>query len=932
MASGLCHVDSAAPRARQGTSRAWWVFFAGAAVFCFLAVGATWLIIDLRARAISDTEATLAALSLSIADQADRSFQALEQVQIGLMDEMRAGGIRTEAAYIALMSGRAVHQALRERVLGLPQVNAVTLIDRDGNLINFSRYWPIPKVNIADRDYFKALTADPALDKFISAPVRNRGDGTWTIYLAKPFRAPDGSFLGLVLGAVELTYYEGLYRRILPESDAVISMFRADGVRLVRMPPSNPSIGRVLEHAAVTDVVRTHSPVQSLHTISPIDGAERLASVRAVPHYPIAILVSRTVSAVLADWREQSAYLAGATGLLELGLFGTGLMFARHVRGQRMVQQFEAAKNQADAARAAAEADATLARTQEHGERALRTQYARFALALDNMKQGLGMFDARGRVIVANRQIGDMFGGGTVEPGMALVVLLRAARRPGGLSLGDSCNAWRLLSKLRHERESASRLWAIDDGRSFSIGFEPMGEGGWLLTCEDISERRQAEARIAYLAQHDQLTDLPNRVLFRESLARAIAAASDEGSCAVHYIDLDRFKGVNDTLGHSAGDALLQLAAMRIRRCLRDDDIVARLGGDEFAVIQHGLRTPLGAASLAKRLCDEFELPFEIDGQQVMVGSSIGIAVTTDASTDIEQMLKQADLALYQAKSDGRGRYRFFEPEMDRIVSERRRLELDLRQALSAKQFEVHYQPQLRVKGRRLTGFEALLRWRHPERGLIPPSAFIATAEELGLIVPIGAWVLEQACRDACAWPDDLTVAVNLSPIQVLSPSLVETVVAALKSSGLAAKRLELEITESVMLHDTGDTLEKLHELRDLGISIAMDDFGTGYSSLSYLRRFPFDKVKIDRSFVEGLDSNPDCLSIVRAIVGLCRGLQMVALAEGVETEFQMAELEEEACAEVQGFLFGAAMPGDEIPRWINSNRAADVAMLSTAG
>jgi diguanylate cyclase (GGDEF)-like protein len=891
-----------------------YVFVTGLLVASLLALGTSWLILDLRARAIANARTSLASFSFVVADQADHALQALEQVQIGLIGEMRAAGVTTEQQYISRMATYDVYRAAHDRVSALPQANAVTMIDNKGNLINFSRFWPIPKVNIADRDYFKALSTDASLTRFISMPVRNRGDGAWTVYIARPFRAPDGSFLGLVLGAVELPYFETLYQRIAPGPDAVISLFRTDGVRLVRMPPYDQAIGQVADRSAVMHTLRLGLQQDSIRNIGPIDGKDRLVSVRVLPHFPVAVLVSRTMQALLARWQELACYLGGGALLIEAGLLFVGFLLVRQVSNERVLRRFEIAKNEAEAARGAAEAELTLAHLREGGERALREQYARFAQALDTMKQGLAMFDANDRLIVANRKCAGMFGGGPLHPGIPLAAMLRGARQPGGLSFTDTMFVRRLLRKLCRDWVSASRTWDTADARCIAVNFEPTPDGGWLLTFEDVTERRAAEARIAYLAHYDPLTDLPNRTLFQQGLEDAIAETRNGNRYAVLYLDLDKFKGVNDTLGHSIGDGLLRLVAMRIQRCLRDTDMVARLGGDEFAIVQSALRSPLDAAGLATRLGEEFELPFEIDGHLVTTGVSIGIALAPDDSTDAEQLLKQADLALYQAKSDGRGRYRFFEPEMDRIVWERRRLELELREALSAGQLEVQYQPLIQVDDRRVAGFEALLRWHHPERGLVAPASFIPLAEELGLIVPIGAWVIEQACQEAMKWPAHLKVAVNLSPIQVLSPALLNIVATALQTSGLAPARLELEITETVMLQDTEDTLRILHRLRSLGVAIAMDDFGTGYSSLSYLRRFPFDKVKIDRSFVEGLGGDPDCINIVRAMVGLCRGLNIVTLAEGVETEQQMALLQHEHCCEVQGYLFGRATPSDGIP------------------
>lgn len=419
--------------------------------------------------------------------------------------------------------------------------------------------------------------------------------------------------------------------------------------------------------------------------------------------------------------------------------------------------------------------------------------------------------------------------------------------------------------------------------------------------------------RIAHMARHDVLTDLPNRVLFHELLDNALALARRGHLVALHFLDLDQFKVVNDTFGHPVGDALLRQAAERLRDGVRETDTVARLGGDEFAVVQMPIGSPLDAATLARRLNELLEMPFDIDGHQIIISTSIGIAFAPQDGTDADQILKCADLALYRAKQDGRGVYRLFQPEMDAAIQARRMLELELRQALPNGQLELFYQPQIDVRAGRVSGCEALLRWRHPSMGLVPPDRFISLAEESGLIVPIGEWVLRRACVAAIAWPAASKIAVNVSAVQFRSQNLVGAVNAALRESGLPANCLELEITKSVMLQDTDATLATLHQLRELGVQIAMDDFGTGFSSLSYLRRFPFDRIKIDQSFIRDLCSKPDCSAIVRAVAALSRELGMATTAEGVETHEQLEALRRAGCTDVQGYLFSPAVPGGDV-------------------
>jgi diguanylate cyclase (GGDEF)-like protein/PAS domain S-box-containing protein len=436
---------------------------------------------------------------------------------------------------------------------------------------------------------------------------------------------------------------------------------------------------------------------------------------------------------------------------------------------------------------------------------------------------------------------------------------------------------------------------------------------GYRGAATDITAETRAQARAQHLSLHDPLTGLPNRALLVARLAEALDSARHaDGLTAVLCLDLDRFKEVNDSHGHAAGDLLLQETAHRLLACVRETDTVARLGGDEFIVVQRGLKTASDAQALGQRLLRSFADPVPLDGCKALVGLSIGIALAPADGTSAEQLLRNADIALYRAKEEGRGTYRFFEPAMDARLQARRALEHDLRQALARDELELHYQPKIATADGRLLGAEALVRWRHPERGLTLPGAFIPIAEETGLIVPIGAWVLRTACAQAARWPEG-SIAVNLSPVQFRHGDLVELVAAALRASGLEPHRLELEITESVLLQDVPDMLALLHGLKALGVQLAMDDFGTGYSSLNYLQRFPFDKLKIDQSFVQRLEDHPSARTIVGAVLGLGRALGLETNAEGVETAAQLAFLRAAGCDEVQGYYFSRAVPAAEL-------------------
>jgi diguanylate cyclase (GGDEF)-like protein len=545
---------------------------------------------------------------------------------------------------------------------------------------------------------------------------------------------------------------------------------------------------------------------------------------------------------------------------------------------------------------------------------ALGQQRVLLDTALENMSQGLAMFDPDGRVTLCNERYARMTGVPyAAVQGQSLLELFKLRKAAGDFP-GDPQEVFaRILADVRLGK-SAMRVMHTLKGRSIRVIEEPMIGGGWVATLEDITAWRDAQEKLAYLAHHDSLTSLPNRTKFREDLEQTLRLLSRDGRLAVLCLDLDHFKEINDSLGHPIGDDLLKEVACRLRTSVREGDTVARLGGDEFAIVQTGADLQASeSSSLAARLVEIVGTPYLIQGHQLNIGVSIGIAFAPNDGEDPDQLLKNADMALYRAKEDGRGTYRFFEPGMDARAQARRVLEIDLRAALTRDEFEVHYQPIHDLKTDQITAFEALIRWKHPLRGMISPMDFIPLAEETGLITQLGDWILRKACMDAAAWSRQVRVAVNLSPVQFKNSNLVESVISALAASGLAPARLELEITESVLLQDSEMTLAALHKLRSFGVKISMDDFGTGYSSLSYLRSFPFDKIKIDRSFVQELATRDDSMAIVRAVTGLGKSLGISIVAEGVETTEQLGLLRTEGCTEVQGFLFSRPRPAQDV-------------------
>lgn len=539
---------------------------------------------------------------------------------------------------------------------------------------------------------------------------------------------------------------------------------------------------------------------------------------------------------------------------------------------------------------------------------ALERENALLRNAIERLPLGMSMYDAQDRLVLANARYGQIWDlpPGLAQPGTPFSAILASKRG-------------RELDPVQPPPGPGTRRreWLMDDGRHLEVTVTREADGSCVALHQDVTEHRRNHARMVHLARHDALTGLNNRSVLVEELDRHFARAGRGEASALLCIDLDRFKPVNDSLGHAAGDQVLRTAADRLRRLVRPGDAVVRLGGDEFAVLQSGGPQPEASAALARRIVAALAEPIDLDGQAVHIGASVGVAIAPQDGVTPERLLQNADLALYLAKDEGRGTWRYFEPQMDARAQERRRLEADLRRALEEQQFSLVYQPQMdlgRDGAAGVSGVEALLRWQHPERGLLPPGEFIPLAEETGLIVPIGRWVLAQACQDAVAWPEGIRLAVNVSAVQFRRASLLDDVMQALAASGLPPERLELELTETAMLQETDRVLATLKALRARGVRVAMDDFGTGFSSLSHLRSFPFDRIKIDRSFVRDAASDAETLAIIRAVAGLGRSLQMATTLEGVETAEQLTIATREGCTDVQGFLFSQPVPAAEMP------------------
>lgn len=1234
---------------------------------------------NLHKRVIADKERELQNTAFVLAEQMDRAFQALELVQNSLTERMQSLGIASSEELERRMSGHDTHLMLKDKISGLPHVEAVAIANAEGKLINYSRLWPILTVQVSDREYFEALKSNAQLSSFVSDPILNRGNGIWIITLARKFVGPNAEFLGVILGGMELQYFENFFERIALGVDGSIALFRRDGVLLARHPHFDPAIGRSFAPGKLFANVLAQSDSGVSRQFAAIDNQERLIAAATLAHYPVVVTVSYTLAAALADLRTDSRNLIGLAIVLALLIGGIGavavqrfreqtirldtalnhmhhalLIFDREDRlvviNQRYIEMYGLSPDKAKPSctlrelleqrtatgtfdgdidayiaehvaagdvenktydtpdgrtiaitnrrmtaggwvsthediterQVAEQALAAARREAEHAEQQARAAHARLIAALEVVPEGLVIFDAENRFVVWNQRYAEIFVelGVTPYEGMRFEEFLRAVIARGGRPEANgreeewvaerlarhaqphSCMEYRLpndrwlrieerrtpdggsvgvridITELKR-REASFRLlfennpipmWVYDHdtlrflavnnaalehygysreqfsammilnvgpvedrdevrrlagsrqgdyraGRTWrhikadgtqievaifsrSLPYEEQqasiaaivditerkraedevrrtrtfldtvienipvsilvkdahelryvlinraaeellgvpradmigknapdiyrktdkdkedidalivsdrqalqtdgpvifdvhpivsfskvarlvtskkvairgqnGEPEYILTViDDITEKKRAEDRIAYMAHHDPLTDLPNRSAFNEHLAATFerVVASKE-SFAVLGLDLDRFKEVNDVFGHAIGDALLCEVARRLQAvAVADGAFLARLGGDEFTLIAAEGPHPASAEALAERLQAALAGDIEIQGQQVRIGLSVGVAIFPTDAADAESLLRNADAALYRAKAEGRGTVRFFDRDMDARLRERRSLQHDLRLAVAHGDFILHYQPQAQIGGD-VVGFEALVRWRHPTRGMVSPGTFIPLAEESGIIIQIGEWILREACREAASWPRPLNIAVNLSPVQFRHGDLPALVHSILLETGLAAHRLELEITESVLIEDFARVVSILRRLKSLGVHVTMDDFGTGYSSLSYLQSFPFDKIKIDQAFISNADRNAQSATIVRAVIGLGRGLDMPVLAEGVETNGQLAFLSHESCDEIQGYLVGRPSPIADYAELVGRPAAAEVSSV----
>jgi diguanylate cyclase (GGDEF)-like protein len=748
---------------------------------------------------------------------------------------------------------------------------------------------PAPPLDLSDRDHYKVHVNSGEDRLFISKPVIGRASGKWSVQFSRRFSNADHTFAGVVVASLDPEHLTKFYDKIDFGSLASISLIGSDGVvRSSGGTGSGFALGQDLHGSTIFAHLRAGSSPTTFEGSDWSHGEPRLITVRKVKGHPLWVSVSTNQSEIYkSSWADFQLHALAALALTLVIL----------VAMERILRT----------------------------ETKARQKAAQLQLTLENMSQGIMLVTKDLQIPIINSRCGELLGlpPEFIEhpPHFDQLVEFQARSREVREFGPSSAEA----QKQAGAGDASSRFTisetSMPNGTVVEVRSGHLPDGSFVQTFTDVTKRREAEDHVARLASEDPLTGLPNRRLFRFTLDQLCGRCSSAANCtepeaefAVFFLDLDRFKVVNDTLGHRIGDLLLLEVATRLKGALQPTDILARLGGDEFAIVVTTSGSRSALESLASRLTEVISQPYEIDGHRIRSSISIGIAVGPLDGSNAEDLLMAADLALYAVKASARGTFRFYKRFMNEGINDRRQVEMDLREAIEKGELELHYQPIVDLQRNVITGFEALARWRHPTKGMVPPAVFIPVAEDTGLVIALGTWALMEACRTAAKWPDDLKIAVNLSPVQFSGPDLFNTIKSVLVETRLAPHRLELEITERLFIEDSEKTLSTLHRLKQLGVRIAMDDFGTGYSSLSYLRSFPYDKIKVDRAFVSDLAAGTEHVVIVQAVVSIARALGMTTTAEGVETDGQKQFLTALGCDEAQGYLFSAPIPVENVP------------------
>ncbi|QPF91693.1 EAL domain-containing protein [Bradyrhizobium commune] len=1007
-----------------------WLILSGALLVAGIFTATTMVIGDFRERALANNERELENTVLLLTRHFDQQFEDSETVAADLISQMNLPDISSPETFRERMSGADAHRMLANKISAVNYLGDIAIYDINGDIINWSRNEPLPRINISSRSYFQTFKSNPRSEPVLLETVRSFLIDKWTTVVARRLTSPAGKLLGIMVRRIDPESYQKYFSSVALGSGAAISLFDRRGTMLARHPHVEELIGKSYANGPLLQKILAEGGQQTLRIEnSPIDGQGRLGAGAPLRHFPIIVIATNTMESALADWREQTRFMITAATLAATIIALILFLIIRQINRQN-----------------------------REAQQRLEAERQRLDTALNNMSQGLILYDAAGYIVTCNRRYADMFGLSSeiIKPGCHIRQAMYHRKERGAFD-GDVEAFCADVMRVVAERKVSTRTHELPNGRAFQVINTPLAQGGWvatieeiterrnleqerdrnytflreiidhipsqitvkdartrryllvnriaeetfkdaaetlvgktaadilpeadadIVTCdddavlhspdwlllkeqswqtpaggqrhtiskrigirdkagepryiinviEDVTERRKTDEKIAHMAHYDALTDLPNRALFREQIERELTKVAGGEQFALLYIDVDEFKGINDSLGHHVGDELLKAIADRIRGCLKPGDLIARLGGDEFAVIQTGVESSADVLAFVTRIHEAIRRPYHCLGHQLSTDASIGIALAPQDGTDLDQLVKNADLAMYGAKAEGRRTYRFFVPEMDASAKARLTLEQDLRQALVDGGFEIHYQPLVNLRSGDVSGCEALLRWRHPERGMVSPAEFIPIAEDTGLINELGDWVLRTACNEAATWPAHVRLAVNVSPVQLKCDTLALKIAGALAASGLEPSRLELEITEAVLIRDDEAALSILHQLRAIGVRIALDDFGTGYSSLSYLKRFPFDKIKIDRCFVADIADAGGAPVIVQAVVNIASASNMTTVAEGVETEAQREMLRTLGCTEMQGYLFSKPKPAAEVRKLFGPGDAMPVAAVA---
>ena len=836
------------------------------ALGCMLAAIAVGVGLHIAARQDAGREA--GRLAAVLAEQTTRSLLSIDMALDDVALDADLSALANAEQFRTAMATEPMQRAVHARLAGLPQADAILAIAADGTLLLTTRLWPTPLTSGADRAYFLAARDGAWQTPFLSEPVTSRSSGIRVFNLVHRIASRSGDFLGVLMGSIDLDYLTGFQADIGLPPGMGVTLVRRDGVVLTRFPAElarNPGIPR----------------------LGLQENGSGLVYAQSLTNFPAAIEVSISNAAIYSDWRRQVAGLAGGTacGLLCIALLLRALF--------RQFAGLEAA------------------------QAAIREKSLLFETTLANMDQGLMMIAADKKVVICNDRAVEL---------LCLPPELMRGRPPYEAVLdwqwqaGEFGGGDQAMETLRESGGILDRLHTYErrrpNGTYLEVHSVPLAAGGVVRTFTDITQRRRADDLMSYAAHHDALTGLSNRAVFAQRMEASVRAAGEGGrGPAVLFLDLDRFKLVNDTLGHHAGDELLRKVAARMRGAVRDSDTLARMGGDEFALVMPAVPDIDVPMAVAERLLNAVRQPYSLAVGPARIGISIGIAAFGMHGTSADELLKNADLALYRAKATGRDSACVFDRCLDTRTEGELVLEGALHYALQEGQFTLAYQPILDIRSNCIVGAEALLRWQHPTRGNIPPMNFIPLAERTGLIVPLGRWAMEAACREALTWASPVSVSVNVAPSQLRRREMVEEVRAMLAATGLPPARLKLEITESQLLEETDEVIGVMAGLRDLGVRLALDDFGTGHSSLSTLRAFPFSDLKIDRCFIQGILHDDRSRGLLEAILQVCRVMELDCVAEGVETEEQMAMVRSLGCTHAQGYLIGRPEPAAAIRR-----------------